>query len=106
MVCQGFRLGLRDLGKAIFQSCRDCSMQLRTSAPEQPIVGSIPYQDVLERIMRLWNFTLAEHQFRVDQLAERLIQFLFRESGYNAQQLIREVAARNRADLRHFTHWR
>src|SRR6266478_5180127 len=54
---------------------------------------------MLKSINGVGYLSAAEHQLRVNQLAERLLQLLRRKSGHGAQQFIRERTADHGADL-------
>jgi len=101
MVCQSFRLGLRNLSELMLERVRDGGVQMRAAAFQEAGICGVPYQRVLEGVNRVWVLASAENQFRPHQLRKRIFQSLPRQSGDGVQQFVMEFATRDGADLCH-----
>ena len=107
MVRESFGLSLRRFPGTVARTrSRSSACSCCAPALQQPGVGSIPHKHVLEGIDRLWYLAPAEYQLRSNQLGKGLLQFLFGQPRYGAQQLVGELATHHGADLGHLPHRR
>src|SRR5690242_21876765 len=75
-------------------------MQFLARTAQQCAVGSVLHKGMLEQKSGVWGYAVLEHQSRISEPAERILQFRLAPSRDCGQQLIGEVAADGGADLR------
>ena len=75
-------------------------------APQKTCVGSLLHERVLEQVRGVGRCPTLKNQLGTDELRERGLQILFRESGYGSNQVVGELPANGGADLRHVLHRR
>ena len=94
-------IGLHDLGKIGGQRARDAAVDLLAARPQQRVVGGLLHQGVLEGVGGVRRIAAPEHEARLGQLVERALQLVLGQPGDRFEQLVGELAADHRRDLRY-----
>lgn len=83
------------------QCLRELSMQSLASVTEQAGIARIPNQRMLEAVSGCRRCAVPEDQPRCDQLPQCRVEMALLERAEGGQQLMWELAADDRRDLRH-----
>src|SRR5262245_21478306 len=73
-----------------FERCSNARVQLPPSRPQQRRVGRILNECVLEVVISTRRETASKHQFRTDELIERLAKLCLRHLHDSCHQFVRE----------------
>ena len=92
---------LQDLGEVRGEGARDPPVQLGAPLAQHGVVRGLLHQDVLEGVHRIRRLAAAEYQLRGAQLAQGALQLGLGQPGDRGEQLVGELAADHRGDLRH-----
>ena len=74
MARHDFRLACHDVSKALLECARNLAVQLLPAALEQALIGRIPHQRMLEAVDGFRRLATAEHEFRLLELGEGMLQ--------------------------------
>lgn len=96
MMGEHFRLGFRGVRKAILDHPRDLAVQPLTPALEQPVVGRIPDQVVLEGVSGLGKGASSKRQLWVRELLKCGGEFAFDPGRHGFDQLVAELSTDGR----------
>ena len=106
MVGEQRRLGRDNLREPVFEGRGDAGVQLPAPVAQQGAVGGVLHQRVLEGVLRIGRCTAAVDQLGARQLRQGVVELPRRHRRHGADQLMRELAAERRPDLRHLAHQR
>jgi hypothetical protein len=94
-------LALRRLRGALLQHPHGAGVQLAAALAQQGGVGGVLHQRVLERVDRLGRLAAAPHEVGCAERVECGAQRWLRRTRYPGDEIVGELAAENRARLRH-----
>ena len=101
MMRQQFRLRLGGLRKLLCQDLSNPLVILLAGALEQGLVCRILNQGMFEQIGRLGRDTTLIQQFRLDELAQALLQGSVVSGGSSPEDLIAKLPSDDRPELCH-----
>ena len=100
------RLGRDDLREPVFEGGGDAGVELLPPAAQQGVISRVLHQRVLEGVLGVGRGAAPVDQLGADQLRQRVVELRRRHPSHRADQLVRELPAERRPDLRHLAHRR
>src|SRR5215831_12006703 len=102
---QPLRLVGNPIGEVFLEYLCELGVQLMSFALEQPVVGNVLHQGVLESVGGMGGDAAAVHESRFGQLPQGLLELLRAQRRDPGEQRVRELPANAGTDLDDVLYW-
>ena len=100
MICQGFRLGFGEVREGLLDRAGDGGVKLHATALEEPGIGGVADQGVLETVSFGRQFA-GDDQLGMPQCLQGRTQALFGHARGGGEEVVLEITPDARRDLGH-----